>query len=55
MTLGKLSLASPVNAGAFTMLLGLIIVPVVSLFTGGSGKDKENAEEVFKCYERTDL
>ena len=55
MTLGKLSLASPVNAGAFTMLLGLIIVPVVSLFTGGSGKDKENAEEVFKCFERTDI
>ncbi|MBR1764274.1 MAG: sodium/solute symporter [Ruminococcus sp.] len=54
-TLGKLSLASPVNAGAFTMLLGLVLVPIVSAITGGSGKDKAQAEKVFECYSRDDL
>ena len=50
MTLGKLSLASPVNAGAFTMLLGLVIVPIVSAFTKQSDEDKANTEKVFECY-----
>ncbi|MBR1664242.1 MAG: sodium/solute symporter [Ruminococcus sp.] len=50
MTLGKLSLASPVNAGAFTMLLGLVIVPVVSAFTKPKEEDKANTEKVFECY-----
>ena len=54
-TLGKLSLASPVNAGAITMLLGLVLVPIVSALTGGSGKDKAHAEEVFGCFDRDDL
>ena len=46
-----LNLASPVNAGAFTMLLGLVIVPVVSLITKSSDEDKANTDEMFKCYE----
>ncbi len=44
-------LQSPINAGAFCMLAGLIIVPVISLFTR-----KPNAEHVayvFSCYNRT--
>ncbi len=42
-------LQSPINAGAFTMLAGLIIVPVVSLITPKLKKEK--VEEVFECYE----
>ncbi len=43
-------LASPINAGAFCMLAGLIIVPVVSLLT--KKPDAEKVEEVFSCYEK---
>ncbi len=43
-------LQSPINCGAFTMLLGLVIVPVVSKFTGRLSEEK--VEEVFKCYEK---
>ena len=50
-TLGALNLASPVNAGAFTMLLGLVIVPVVSLITKQSSDEKSKTEEIFSCYE----
>ena len=42
---------SPINAGAFAMLAGLVIVPVVSLLT-----PKPSAEQVdscFSCYEET--
>lgn len=49
--LGKLNLASPVNAGAFTMLFGLVIVPVVSLITKQTDADKSNTEETFACYQ----
>ncbi len=42
-------LQSPINAGAFTMLAGLIIVPVVSLITPKLKAEK--VEDVFKCYE----
>ncbi len=42
-------LQSPINCGAFTMLAGLIIVPVVSLITPKLKKEK--VEEVFACYE----
>lgn len=41
----KLNMASPINAGAVTMILGLIIVPVVSSFT--KVKDTERVEEIF--------
>ncbi len=41
-------LQSPINCGAFTMLLGLVIVPIVSLVTPKLSKEK--TDEVFKCY-----
>ena len=44
-------LKSSINAGAFCMLAGLIIVPVVSLFT--KAPEKEHLDYVFSCYERT--
>lgn len=43
-------LQSPINAGAFCMLAGLIIVPVVSLLT--KKPDKAKVEEVFSCYDK---
>jgi len=44
-------LRSPINAGAFCMVAGLIIVPVVSLLT--KAPDKIQLEDIFACYERT--
>ena len=41
---------SPINAGAFCMLAGLLIVPVVSAFT--SAPDKKLVDGAFSCYER---
>ena len=43
-------LQSPINAGAFCMLFGLILVPVVSLFT--YAPDKALVESIFSCYDR---
>ena len=43
-------LQSPINCGAFCMLAGLVIVPVVSLIT--KKPDAEHLENVFRCYER---
>ena len=43
-------LQSPINAGAFCMLAGLIIVPVVSAFT--KAPDKALVDHVFSCYEK---
>ena len=43
-------IASPINAGAFCMLAGLIIIPLVSLFT--KKPEKEHIEKVFSCYDR---
>jgi len=43
-------LQSPINAGAFCMLAGLIIVPVVSLIT--PKMKKERLSEIFSCYDR---
>lgn len=42
-------IASPINAGAFAMIAGLIIVPIVSLITPKLKKEK--VEEMFVCYE----
>jgi SSS family solute:Na+ symporter len=42
-------LQSPINAGAFCMLAGLVIVPVVSLFT--PKPDKKLVDDAFSCYE----
>ncbi len=43
-------LQSPINAGAFCMVAGLVIVPVVSLFT--SKPDAKAVEDAFSCYEK---
>ncbi len=43
-------LQSPINCGAFTMILGLVLVPVISLVTPKLSKEK--TDEVFKCYEK---
>lgn len=42
---------SPINAGAAAMLVGLIVVPVVSLLTPVF--DKKEVEEIFACYDET--
>jgi SSS family solute:Na+ symporter len=44
-------LQSPINAGAFTMLVGLIIVPVISIHT--KEPDRVSVEYCFSCYEET--
>lgn len=44
-------LQSPINAGAFCMIAGLIIVPIVSLLTKVPDADK--TKEIFDCYART--
>ena len=43
-------LQSPINAGAFCMLAGLVIVPVVSLVT--RPPEGERVERIFACYDR---
>ncbi len=43
-------LRSPINAGAFCMIAGLIIVPVVSLFT--ARPDRMLVESAFSCYDQ---
>lgn len=42
-------LASPINCGAFAMLAGFIIVPVVSLLT--RAPEKKLIEDAFACYD----
>ena len=44
-------LQSPINAGAFCMLAGFVIVPVVSLVT--PKPDKQFLEDAFNCYTKT--
>ena len=41
-------IASPINAGALTMLIGLVIVPVVSLLS--PKPDKEKIDKIFSGY-----
>ena len=43
-------LQSPINAGAFCMIAGLIIVPVISLFT--KKPSKELVDSAFACYNK---
>ena len=43
-------LQSPINAGVFCMLAGLVIVPLVSLVT--KPPKKEFVENVFSCYDK---
>lgn len=42
-------LQSPINAGAFTMLAGLIIVPLVSIIT--PAPDSKMIDDAFNCYD----
>lgn len=42
---------SPINAGAVTMLAGLVIVPVVSAIT--PKPDKKYVDDIFTCYDET--
>lgn len=47
----KLNIMSPLNCGAFTMLSGLVICPIVSLLTiKKDSKELECAENAFKAY-----
>ncbi|MBR5669256.1 MAG: sodium:solute symporter, partial [Spirochaetales bacterium] len=41
---------SPINCGAFAMLGGMVIVPLVSAFT--SRPDEQKIEAVFSCYQK---
>ncbi|MBQ7792720.1 MAG: sodium:solute symporter [Clostridia bacterium] len=41
-------LQSPINAGVVAMLGGLVIVPIVSLFT--KKQDSQELEQIFSCY-----
>lgn len=43
-------LQSPINCGAIAMLAGLVIVPIVSLFT--PKPDKELVDNAFACYDK---
>ena len=43
-------LQSPINAGAFCMIAGLILVPIVSAFT--KAPDKQLVDDIFSCYDR---
>ena len=43
-------LQSPINAGVFCMVAGLVLVPVVSLFT--KAPEKAFIEQVFSCYDK---
>ena len=40
---------SPINCGAMAMIAGLVIVPVVSLFT--KKPEEKFIEETFACYD----
>jgi SSS family solute:Na+ symporter len=42
-------LQSPINAGAFTMIAGLVIVPIVSVFT--KKPEKALVDSCFACYD----
>ena len=44
-------LQSPINCGAFAMVAGLIIVPVVSVLT--KAPEKKLVDDAFTCYEET--
>ena len=44
-------LRSPINCGAFAMVAGLVIVPVVSVLT--KAPEKKLVDDAFSCYEET--
>ena len=48
-TVAGIAVHSPINAGAFAMLFGIVIVPIVSLIT--KKPEEKHVEEVFSCME----
>ena len=48
----KLNLLSPINAGAFSMIVSLLIVPIVSCFT--KAPDAKTVENAFSCLNTTE-
>ena len=46
----KLNILSPINAGAFAMLFGLVLVPVVSRFT--KKPDQALVDNAFAAYQK---
>lgn len=44
-------IASPINAGAVAMVVGLVVVPVISFFT--PKMDIKKVDGIFACYEET--
>jgi SSS family solute:Na+ symporter len=44
-------IASPINAGAIAMMVGLVLVPIVSILT--PKLDKKYVKEIFSCYDET--
>ena len=44
---------SPINCGSIAMLAGIVIVPVVSLFT--KKPDAKLVEDTFACYNRKQI
>ena len=43
-------LQSPINCGAIAMLAGLIIVPIVSIFT--KAPEESHVKYAFQCYDK---
>ena len=43
-------LQSPINSGVFCMAAGMVLVPIVSLFT--KAPEKAHIEQVFSCYDK---
>ncbi len=43
-------LQSPINAGAFCMIAGLVLVPLISLIS--KAPDKAQVDQIFSCYDR---
>ena len=43
--------SSPINAGVLAMVLGLVLVPIVSLF--GRVRNREEVDKMFACYDNT--
>ena len=50
LTLNLGLLSSPINAGAFCMLAGLLIVPIVSLIS--KAPDRKLVDDAFSCYDQ---
>ena len=44
-------IASPINAGAVAMVVGLVVVPIVSVLT--PKMDKNTVDEIFECLDET--